>query len=54
MTARLFARSFTGLAIANLLLMYGLGDLEALTIDFPPLERRRNRLVEMLQSYGAY
>jgi aspartate aminotransferase len=46
------AQTFTGLAIANSLLMHGLADLEALTIDIPQLERRRNRLVEMLQSHG--
>lgn len=32
--------------------MHGLADLEALTIDIAQLERRRDRLVEMLQSQG--
>jgi len=46
------AQTFTGLAIANSVLMHGLADLEGLTIDISHLERRRNRLVEMLQSHG--
>jgi aspartate aminotransferase len=46
------AQIFTGLAIANSTLMHGLADLEALAIDIPQLERRRNRLVDILQSHG--
>jgi aspartate aminotransferase len=46
------AQTFTGLAIANSVLMHGLADLEALTIDISVLERRRNRLISTLQSQG--
>ncbi|HEU5103492.1 MAG TPA: aminotransferase class I/II-fold pyridoxal phosphate-dependent enzyme [Roseiflexaceae bacterium] len=46
------AQTFTGLAVPNSLLMHGLADLEALTIDIDHLERRRDRLVDMLQSEG--
>ena len=45
-------QTFTGLAIANSVLMHGLADLEALSIDIGQLERRRDRLVGALRAQG--
>lgn len=43
---------FTGYAAANTILVHAIADIEPLTIDIAQLERRRNRLVEDLSSFG--
>jgi aspartate aminotransferase len=50
--AMLMAQMATSWAFPNAVLQYAMADLEALSIDIPHLQAKRDRMVETLRQYG--